>query len=300
MRKRYVYVFSLLIILYLSLALTLPSDPAVLARHSISQTQARLLNLTIVVPVSIIYTVALYGYIQFRDYAEAIRKSKEGQHYIDISKGLSLLVLALPLGAVMNSFVSYAKFNLTDVYVTSFVIQTYVNLLLALAGILLVARGVDGLYRTLSIRTNFKLTYKSIIAIITSTSAYIWLVTSQSPESTIEGAYRLPEWVVVFTLAIPYLFIWILGAKTTYTLYRYKQNVKGIIYKKSFDSLYKGFGLIIVISIFIRLITTLSEQFNRLNLTPLLGVVYLLVILYALGYGLLARGSRGLKKIEDA
>jgi len=300
MKKNYTYLFIALLIIYIILGFTLPSDPTVLAKHELTQTSARLLNLTIVVPISIIYLVALYGYIRFDDYSRAIRKTKEGPHYANISNGLCILALSLPLGALMNSLVAYFKFQYVDLYPIGLVGQTYINLALLLSGIIMAAKGAEGLYGTVSKNTRLKLTHTSIITIILFSSMYIWLVTSQSPEASSEYVFLIPEWLVVFTLAVPYLFAWTLGGKTTYLLYKYKQKVRGKIFKSSFDSLYKGFGLVIVISITVRLLITLSAQFNRLNLTPLLAFIYVLVFMYAVGYGLLARGARKLKRIEEA
>jgi hypothetical protein len=49
----------------------------------------------------------------------------------------------------------------------------------------------------------------------------------------------------------------------------------------------------------LQFLTTITEQLNRLNLAPLLIVLYLLIAFYAVGYALVARGAKKLKKIED-
>jgi len=131
-------------------------------------------------------------------------------------------------------------------------------------------------------------------------SVYTWLITTHGPGVAPDKSFYLPDWVIVFTLAVPYTFIWCVGFNAVYQLREYKNGVKGTIYKRAFENLSKGFGVIILLSITIQFITTLAAQLSRLNLTPLLLVVYLLILLYAVGYGLVARGSNKLRGIEEA
>lgn len=141
-----------------------PTDPSTLDQYSLTQMQARLLNLTIVIPISIIYLVALYGYLQFQSYADTINESSEGPHYAYISKGLKVLVITLPIVAIMNSLTSYVEFNYYDLYVASSIIKDYINLILTIIGILFFSKGVEGLLTTLSVRKKLpNHTYKNIL-----------------------------------------------------------------------------------------------------------------------------------------
>lgn len=114
-----------------------------------------------------------------------------------------------------------------------------------------------------------------------------------------EPTYYLPNWLIILTLAVPYVYVWCVGINAVRNLNIYKNRVKGLVYKRAIDYLAKGIAVIIVLSIFIQLIAVLSAQLNRLNLTPLLAVIYLLLVLYALGYGLVSRGAKRLKQIEE-
>jgi hypothetical protein len=61
----------------------------------------------------------------------------------------------------------------------------------------------------------------------------------------------------------------------------------------------KGIGGVILISILIQFLTTASARLNRLNLTPLLIIVYCLLLLYGIAYGFIAVGAKRLKRIEE-
>lgn len=103
MKKPYILLFIALLVAYLILALTLPSDPQVLAKHELTQLSARFLNLTILIPISLVYLAALYGFIRVKDYAAKVRDTKEGPHFKDIANGLMLLAFSLPINSILCS-----------------------------------------------------------------------------------------------------------------------------------------------------------------------------------------------------
>ncbi|MBA2279475.1 hypothetical protein H0V99_03505 [Candidatus Saccharibacteria bacterium] len=298
MKKPQVIIFVLLVLGYISLALLLPSDPSVLEKYQITQSQAKMLSLTIVIPFSIIYFSALYGYLRFRLYADSVRRTKEGKHLKELANGLMVLAFYLPIGSIVGSLINYLKFKQPDIVPLTTIFRNYLTLLFAAVALYWIAKGADGLFGTLKNRKiNIPATLLLLGPIVLA-CIYTWLLTTQD-SGGIKSAYYLPDWLKVATLAIPYVFVWCIGLKAALHLYIYKDSVKGIVYKRAFDNLAKGIGVIIIISVFVQMITTMNEQLNRLNLTPLLGIVYFLVALYALGYGLVARGSIKLKLIEE-
>jgi hypothetical protein len=129
---------------------------------------------------------------------------------------------------------------------------------------------------------------------------YAWLITTRQQGGVASDPYHMPDWLIILTLVIPYTFIWCIGIQASVWLYKYRTSVKGFIYRRALVNLSQGVGVIIVVSVLLRFLTTLTEQLNRLNVTPLLMVLYLLILLYAIGFGLVARGAKKLKQIEEA
>jgi hypothetical protein len=300
MRNKYIWSFVFLLTIYVILAFSLPTDPDVLNRYSFSQTEARLLNLTVVVPLLLIYLTALYGFIRFKGYAHSIRDSKEGQPLQIIAKGLMILAFSLPINSVAGSLLSYIKHRHPGFESELTITRNYLTLILALLAIYFIAQGIQRLYETLSKRN--KPTSLPIVSILVPTllaSIYTWLTMTRVSDAGITDAYHLPSWILLSTIIIPFSFVWSLGLRAVFQLYDYQQRVKGIVYKQALTYVSIGIGVLVLVSVLLQLLTTLSEQLNRLNLTPLLGIVYVLVILYAIGYGLVARGAKKLKQIED-
>jgi len=285
---------------YIALTFIRPIDPKVLAKYNLSPNGLRLLNLTVVLPITAIYLSALYGFLRFYDYTIKIRGAKEEQYFDSLSRGLMVLAFSLPITSIIGATSSYIKFKYPDSLALTVTVQNYISLILSGTAIYFISRGAQGLFSTLRNKNHRLHPAIALAGPIALASVYTWLITSHGPGHTTDRGYYLPEWLEVFTLAIPYTFIWCAGFGSIILLWKYKNGVKGIIYRRAFDNLSKGLGVIILMSILIQFITTLSERLSRLDLTPLLLIVYLLILLYAVGYGLVARGANRLKGIEEA
>lgn len=300
MKRVYIWTFALLMLCYILLSFTLPTDPQSLEKYQLTQNGARLLTLTFVAPLVIIYTAAFYGFMRFNDYAEKVRKTKEGPHFQKLAIGLMIFAFSLPIQSIIGSLFNYVKHSNEGLVPIITLFREYILLVFAFAAVFMIAKGAEGLFDTL--RKSKKKTIPSnyaLIGTIIIASVYSWLVATESSRAIAEPAHYLPVWLIILTLAIPYVFVWCIGIRAAWQLHQYQNGVNGIIYRRAFDYLSKGVGVIIALSIFLQLITTLSEQLNRLSLAPLLLVIYFLVALYAVGYGFVARGAKKLKQIEE-
>lgn len=301
MRTRpYVLVFVALVLLYVCLVFTLPPNPQTLERHGLNVAQARLLNLTVVVPLVIIWLTALYGFVNLRKYASSVAETKEGSAFKYLSYGLMVLAFSLPLNSLTSLLVRHTSANNPDLIAPLTIIRNHFVLILSLVAFCTLVVGARALAKTLSTKSLPHVPTGSAIGLIILSVIYTWLITAKPLNQGMEErSYYLPTGLLIFTLVIPYLLAWKAGMLTTYYLYSYHKKVKGTIFKSAFKDLAIGLGVVVVVAILIQLITTSSAQLNRLNLTPLLGIVYGLLILYAVGYGFVARGAKKLKKFED-
>lgn len=300
MKNVYVLAFVALLAIYFILALSLPPDPQVLAKHNISATAAQLLNLTILVPIGLIYLTALYGFIRVKQYTYKVRDTKEGPYFKYISNGLMVLAFSLPINAITGSLASYLKHSSPHLLSDITIFRQYLVLSLAFTAIFFISKGAHGLYSTLKQNAVKKQPYLGLLGAIALASVYTWLIETQRINNPAGQPYYVPDLMVIITIAIPYVFVWCTGIWAAIQMHRYQLGVKGVIYKRAIDYLAKGIAVIILIFILLQFITTLSGLLNRLDLTPLLAVVYLLVALYAVGFGLIARGAKKLKLLEEA
>lgn len=298
----FVWAFLTLLATYVILGFVLPTDPQTLSKHGLTELGARLLNLSVVIPISLIYLSALYGFVHVNNYANKVLKTKEGQYFKRLAEGLALLVFSLPVSSLLSSFRSYLRHVQPDLFPTISILRNYLILALVFAAMFLIAKGAQGLYGTLKSQkeTMQQLSFYGIIAPVLLASVYTWLVVSQNYSTAGGGPYFLPEWLIVLTIIVPYVFVWCLGIRAAAHLFAYQVGVKGVIYKRAIKNLAVGIAVIILISILVQGITSLNLILSRLDLTPLLVIVYFLIALYVVGYGLVARGAKKLKQIEEA
>jgi hypothetical protein len=298
-QKKYFWIFFALVALYIILAFSLPTDPEILKKYDISQNNARWLNLTIIAPITLVYFTALYGFLRFKAYADNVKKTKEGKPLQLLATGLMVLAFGLPIASILGSIISYFQFSHPDLLALSTITRNYVALLFPFVAFTYIARGAEQLVATLKDKKVITNPVLALIGPIVLSSLFTWLITSRPQSSITEPVYYMSNLLVILTLAIPYVYIWCVAIKAARNLYFYKDCVRGRIYKRALDNVTKGIFVITILSILVQLITTLSEKINRLDLTPLLLLLYVLVALYALGYGLLARGAKKLKQIEE-
>jgi hypothetical protein len=299
-RNLYLYSFVLLTLIYICLALLLPSDPATLQKYNITQARAHLISLSVVLPLVSVWCSALYGFLRFKSYAMLVKDSEEGPSFNRLADGLMVLAFSLPVGGIIGSLLNFIAVRSTDLAPTATILRNYIALVFSLVAFMLIAKGAKGLALTLRSKAVLQYPRYSAIALIVLSSVFTWLiVTRPSSELSSDSIYFLPNWLIILTLAIPYLFIWYKGTLAAYRLRLYKDKLKSRIYKQAFGDLATGIWVIVGLSIFLQLLTTFNARLSRLDLTPLLLLVYLLIVFYALGYGLVARGAKKLKKIEE-
>lgn len=300
MRSRaYVLAFVVLLLVYIGLTFGLPVDPATLERYKLSEFKVRLINLTVVIPLVAIWLTALFGFVNLKKYAQAIAHTKEGRAFNYLAWGLMVLAFSLPLNSIAGFLVRYLSRNNSELVMPLTITRNHLAVLFAIATFWLLMIGARALTKTVQ-KAKLYIPESFAIGLIALSALYAWLITAKPfNNGAEERAFFLPSGVLVLTLVIPYVLAWRAGLVAMYHMFTFHQKVKGVIYKSAFRDLAAGIGVTVLVSVLIQLITTSSAQLNRLNLTPILLIVYGLLILYAVGFGLVARGAKKLKRLEE-
>ena len=201
-RRVYIWTFILLLVLYILLALLLPADPSVLAKYNITELKARLLGLTISVPIAIIYLSALYGFDRFKIYAKLIAKNREGKAFNLLANGLMVLGFSLPVNSIISSTFNYLKVQSPQFTPSGSIIRNYIALLFQLVAFTLISRGAIELLKTLKPKVVFEITRYIVLAAITGSVLFTYLVTARGIEK-LQDMYHMPVLLVLLTIVIP-------------------------------------------------------------------------------------------------
>jgi hypothetical protein len=296
---RFQYFFIALVLFYLLLTFFTPIDPATTARFGLSEFQVRLIGMSISIPMAGIWLIALYGYTRFQAYSDMIRKEKEGKAFQEITKGLMILTLSLPTATLITAILRRVALDVPSVGTIVPFGRSFAPMLFQVFALSILASGSLRLLGTLKPKVKVKYTRSIIVGLIAVCCIFTYVITARPFGGSVSENYAAPEWLVIAALVIPFLYAWQRGAVAVYNFYLYKKHVHGPVYSKMLTNLVSGLSIIILSSIFIQVVTSVSQNFQRLNFTPILISVYVLIFVYGVGFVLLARGARQLRKIEE-
>ncbi|HET7059880.1 MAG TPA: hypothetical protein VFH99_00980 [Candidatus Saccharimonadales bacterium] len=296
LKSRLFYGYILSLVLYSAIVLIPKPSPTILMQYHITAGRLRVIDITIILVLAAIWFAGFYGYGKFRDYAKTIRNTKDGKHIKQLSTGLLLLVLWLPVSSIISSALNYIALRHPAWLHATTIINHYVSVILPLAAYVFISLGARGLSRLARQRPSFWATNIISILLIYTGIVYIRLVASTHHRGLL---YQMSIWPIFLTLVAPYIYMWSIGAMAAYELFLYSRKSPGFIYRKSWRLLAFGFGWLIITSIAFQYLTSLTARLQHLSLYTLLVIVYALLALLSIGFVLIAFGTRKLQKIEE-
>lgn len=298
--------FALLIAAYTVLNFILPTNAETLTRYNLTETSARALRLSIVLPLIIIWTITMYGYVRFKNYALSIENNKDGKALSKIADGFLAVVLWLPLSSLINNGASYLYHKYPQLTEELVIVRNYLAIIAIMLAVYIIWKGSEQLIGTAKLQKSaatVKARLSILIAALGLVFAYLVLFSPAKnipPSPTTPASFYLPDWLLILTIIVPYVLIWFWGVQAVGNVYMYSQNVKGIIYRGALTYLAKGLAFTVLSLLLIRYLGAMVAWLHTLALKPLLVLLYLLILVIGVGAVLMAIGSRKLKKIEEA
>jgi hypothetical protein len=304
-RSYWVWYFAIAVV-YLIAPLFTPLSAASLERFpefASNPLFARLVQLSVSLPVLFIWLSAVYGVSKFKSYAHSIKDSEDGKGLNVVATGLTVLVfggLAMSAFGALWSLILGSAPNPTRTITTN-----YLNLAYNFIGFAIMLKGSGRLVELVKAKAEVK---KSIMVSIVPFAAfaglYAWLTfhnpyRNMTPQPGRISSLYLPDPLIVLTLMIPYILMWATGSLTAINLMTYRKLAKGTIYKQALSRLALGTFLVIVFSISMQLLGTAASAFANLDLSGILAFIFVILIAYACCYLVIASGARKLKKIEE-
>jgi hypothetical protein len=288
------YVIFLLIYAVFSL---LPEPSAItMVRYHLGATDVRLIDLTVIILLAAIWGVGFYGYARLRNYAQMVKKQKDGKHIAAISWGVLFLVLWLPISEDVSAVLSFMTTHYPHWLGAVTIINNYLNLLIPFAGFIFISLGARRLRGLVKQDVTHYLLNLAMLVIAYAGIIYAHLVASTADRTIV---YHLSLWLILLTIVAPYLYMWLIGVVAAYDIYHYQRGVKGIIYKQSWNLLASGCGWLIATSIIFQFFAAIFPHLNKLSIYGLLVIVYSLLLVLSFGFILIASGAAKLQRIEE-
>ncbi|HYF04726.1 MAG TPA: hypothetical protein VEA59_00995 [Patescibacteria group bacterium] len=277
-----------------------PTDQAS-SRYGLTPTQINFVRGTIVLPYLFIWLTLLTAIIRFRNYTTLVANSLEGEGFKRMTRVLWLLLGVLILPPFINLISTYAPQLRKFVVITS----QYTSIVLYFLAFwqLYVASG--HFLNTLHTRINYAKKWKPIVVsgMIVLTTFYVRLLflnpyRTTSADPRILPTYFLPDWLIVLTILLPYIAIWLYGFLGVANILDYSKNVSGNIYRKAFNRIAVGFGIITLLLITLQLLSQVGAFQGRATITVVLILVYIILLIIAFQYLFIAKGAKLLTDIE--
>jgi hypothetical protein len=299
--KRSLYACAILSVVYAGLILCLPGDQETIETYDLTTLKYRLLIMSIVLPYIAIWFAAFYGYAKLREYADAVKSTREGSAFLTISKGALWLALSLPVTSITSGVLTKLADRHPGFLASSEVISHYIAVVFAVIAFSYLSKGARLLMDTIkSKRPPFIVIRILTFGFMVLGASYCYVTFTNIVDGQNGAPYYLPPWILLLTLVVPYLFAWGQGLLATAELNTYKNAVAGLLYKKALRYISWGFLGAIFSSIVIQYITSvLGTKTNNLSLRVLLITLYLVLFVYAVAFVSIALGAKKLKRIEE-
>jgi hypothetical protein len=298
-RRPYYTLLSIWGIVYIIGTLIAPVAPN---RFNLSATNTHLIQISLALPIVFIWAAAVIGAERFKSYAQKIRKYPDGRAFNTIATGLIILVAGILFSGVSAVLRPWA---LKDGWIAQFtILYNFVSAILPVIAYAYMYAGSRNLLRLTKTGKRYIAGWLPTLAIIAVIGAvYISVIhgydyRNNTPDPNKFSSFYLPDGMILFTLVIPYLVGWALGIKAALNIWSYMKDVKGVIYKKALRRVVIGILLVIVFAVIIQLLVALSTYFAKAGLAAILLIIYLIILFYALGFLVLASGTKKLNAIE--
>lgn len=143
-----------------------------------------------------------------------------------------------------------------------------------------------------------------VIGFVVFALLYTWFVFQNryrtvSDNPLIQPVYYLSDSLIATTIIVPYVVAWLLGSLAASNILSYSHHAPGSIYRLFLKRFAIGSVLVISLSAFLQVISQFSEFWATLGLGSILILIYVILLVLLVGYGLIASGARRLARIEE-
>jgi hypothetical protein len=270
--------------------------------YSLSPRALHTLQLTIALPLIVVWFTALWGSLRFKRYAISIYESADGRALNTLANGLLTLVSGLVATSLLQS-VNGHMIELGHAKVWT-IFSNYFAVVVALVAFMVILRGASQLAHLVKFDSIQRSRIIALVLLAIMGAAYVWLLAMDpyrltTPDPAKLTSYYLPDWLLLSTVVLPYLLVWYGGLMAVIYLRRYQTYSAGIIYHAALNRLAWGLSAVIMASVLIQLVVAIGPSLAHIGLGSTLILLYILIVVYAIGHVLVAIGARKLAKIEQ-
>jgi hypothetical protein len=292
--------YTILALLYVVINFVMPISHATETAYHLNNTQYRMLTFSLILPLLGIWFAAFYGYAKLSIYVAVLKNTAEGKGFAAITTGVMWLAWGLPIAAIISALLGGIAVHAPQLHDAFVIINNYVNLAVTLAAFTFISRGTRRLTEISNLHPSRRGVQGLMLGFISLGVLYCYLtIRSIETHMPSQNPYHMPMWLILLTIIVPYLYAWFMGLFSAYEISLYSKNMKGVLYKQALGLLAVGISAAIISSIIIQYVSSISPHLAGFALGYIVMIIYLLLLVYSVGYILIAIGANKLRKIEE-
>jgi hypothetical protein len=291
--------FAILFVIVCVLALALPPDPNTLKTLHITSTTYRLVIIFLLLPEALLWYAIFFAYAKIHEYTHYVKGSNEGEAFREITLGMGVLAFGLIIPSIVSSILNAVVAHNSGFRPAATIISHYVSLLAALISFSLLRGGSHKLVQSGRSIKRASLSGMRLFAVFFIVLAVFYTYTTLHTRRVADNPYYMSIFPLMLTIIIPYLYAWFEGLVSAYNFRLYSKSVKGLLYRQAFSRLSVGLLITVIGFIAVQFITSTLGARTDATLGFILVLIYILIAILLAGSGLIALGTRKLKKIEE-
>ena len=281
----------------IGLALGLPPTHAAVQNLHTSTMAYRFAVAAVLIPYVVIWYFGFYAFAKLREYSRLLKDTKDGGAFQKITTGMGVLAFSLVVPLILSQILNVIGGHHPGLTSAITISNNYIDLFPGLLAFILLYNGARKLIRTArgsteQIDPRLHGLWFLLLCVVFSDL----VIESQVKRHV----YHLGLPVLILTFIVPYIYGWGIGLLTAYLLKIYAKTVHGSLYRRAIKRFAGGITLAITASIAGQFVDIAVANWLGKSLGIILLIEYVLLILIAVGLGLMASGTKRLQQIEEA
>lgn len=290
-------------LVYILLTIAAPASQN--TQTQIDEVTRLVLTATLLIPYMLTWLIAVVGWYHFNRFAAATER-KHARNYAGfrlISRGLGILIFDLISIPLINAA---RKVWATDGDAAAIltILSNYLHILIPLIAFICLFLGsrklVQSSHYAIAVRSTIlpSLVATSLFTVLFTIAVFGNTSRQVATEAGRFASYYISDPLIVLTIIIPLAATWFAGLQAVLQIERYVHSLSQAKWRRAIVNLFHGLLAVISSSIILQAITAFgSEQLQQVNLILIIVIIYLFIILQAVGYFFIRASAKQLRHL---
>ncbi|HSW85813.1 MAG TPA: hypothetical protein VLF79_04395 [Candidatus Saccharimonadales bacterium] len=265
------------------------------------------LSATLFIPYLLTWLIAALGLYHFGQFYSVARQKRLANSIAFglIMWGLSFLILDLITSPFFSAFRNFWQSN-HRVVINLTIISNYAHITFTLVAFVFLYLGTRLLARSSHYATSVRskplpaLVATVLFTLLFSIAVFSNPTRQTSLQSGQFATYYLTDLLILLTIIAPLAITWFLGLQAALNTEQYVHSLSHPMWRLAIVRFFHGLLAVLSSAIILQGITMLgSQQLQNINLVLILVIVYLFIIIQAIGYLFIKASAKQLRKLAE-